>query len=310
MSERTPLGFLANMLRGFTMGAADMVPGVSGGTVALVLGIYRTLVGSIRSGSTAMGNALKLDFGGMLAHLREVSWAFLISLVLGIVLALGLLAGVIEHALATYPILMSGLFLGLVAGSVVIAWQLVEQWQARYLVVFVVSAVLVFFGLGLGGGEETAGLSTPPMWAYFAAGAVAICAMILPGISGSFILVMLGMYPPILAAVADRNFAVMGLVLVGCIVGLALFSQVLHWALEHYHDLVMAALIGLMVGSLRVLWPWPGGVESTQLALPDQQIVGTIALAVAGFGVVVAFHVVAKRIEHRTNAEESADLKA
>lgn len=286
------------VIRGFCMGAADIVPGVSGGTVALVLGIYRRLVTSIRDGSTAIGRVLKGDLRGARTAFAEIEWRFLIPLLVGIGIALVTLASLIESLLHDHPEAMAGLFMGLVLGSVVVAWGLLEDRNSGELFVGLATGVLVFALLGLRSGttEDAVGQAADPaLWAYFGAGAVAICAMILPGISGSFILVMLGMYGPVLSAVSDRDLVVVAVVGLGATVGLGLFSQVLHWALEHHYNTVMAALIGLMLGSLRVLWPWPGGVDSTELGAPDDALWVTVLLAVAGFVVVVAIDWISKR---------------
>lgn len=309
MKQQTPAEVPWTVVRGFCMGAADLVPGVSGGTVALVFGIYRRLITAVRTGSTALGRFLKGDFAGGLATLRSVEWIFFIPLVVGIGSALFILAGIIEHALQTYPVQMAGLFLGLVAGSVVVAWGLLTARDTRRLVIMLVSAVVVFIGLGLGGGKEAAGVTEPPLWAYPVSGAIAICAMILPGISGSFLLVMMGMYQPVLSAVSNRDWFVVLIFLAGCVVGLALFSQVLHWALHNHYDNVMAALIGLMLGSIRVLWPWPGGAESTALGWPVEFVGITTALAVGAAALVIGFNVIATRLEHRTRSDETADLQ-
>mgnify|MGYP001815607587 CR=1 FL=1 len=293
------------------MGAADIVPGVSGGTNALVIGIYRRLISSIREGSNAIGRLLKGDIDGVKEALRSVEWAFLIPLLVGIGLAVVALAGVIEHQLETNPEAMAGLFMGLVLGSVVVAWGLLEVRDAQRLLVGLLVAVAVFVLLGLQSGsseDSVRQVSDPALWAYFAAGSVAICAMILPGISGSFILVMLGMYGPVLAAVNDRDLVAVAAVALGCVVGLALFSQALHWALENHYNTVMAALIGLMVGSLRVLWPWPEGVDSTLLEAPGDAAGTTIGLAVLGFVVVVGIDLVSKRVGGPDHDEEVSEL--
>ncbi len=300
-----------SIIRGFCMGAADIVPGVSGGTIALVFGIYRRLISSIREGSNAIGRLLKGDVDGVKEALRSVEWAFLLPLLVGIGLAVLALAGVIEHQLEANPEAMAGLFMGLVLGSVVVAWGLLEVRDAQRLLVGLLVAVATFVLLGLRSGtseDAVSQVSDPALWAYFAAGAVAICAMILPGISGSFILVMLGMYGPVLAAVNDRDLVTIVTVGLGCVVGLALFSQALHWALENHYNTVMAALIGLMVGSLRVLWPWPEGVDSTLLEAPGDAAGTTIGLAVAGFVVVVGIDLVSKRVGGPDHDEEVSEL--
>lgn len=297
------------IVRGFCMGAADLVPGVSGGTIALVFGMYRRLIAAVREGSIALGRFVKLDFAGGFRALRGVEWIFFIPLVAGILTAVLTLAGPIEHALETYPVQMAGLFMGLVLGSVIVALELLDGLTGRRLAVMAGVAVVVFIGLGLGGGKEAAGVTEPPLWAYPAAGAIAICAMILPGISGSFLLVMLGMYQPVLAAVADREWGIIVIFTLGCVIGLALFSQVLHWALHNHYNIVMAALIGLMIGSLRVLWPWPNGAASTDLALPSGDVPVTVALALVACALVVGINEVAKRLEHRSTADEVEDLR-
>jgi putative membrane protein len=135
-----------------------------------------------------------------------------------------------------------------------------------------------------------------PSWlVIFGAGAIAICAMILPGISGSFLLLMLGMYDFIISAVDERDFPVLGVFALGCVVGLALFSQVLDWALGNYHDIVVAAMVGLLIGSLRVLWPWPGGVDSTEIGSPTGSWWIPVVLAVLAAAVVVGITMVVER---------------
>ncbi|MCP3998696.1 MAG: DUF368 domain-containing protein [bacterium] len=287
MISKTPI----NVLRGFLMGAADVVPGVSGGTIALVLGIYERLVASIRSGSSALGHLVRGDLAGTQKWLKKVEWSFLLPLIAGVGLAVLLLARIIEDLLHDHPEEMAGLFTGLIAGSVVIAWRLVKRRDTLVLVVMVLVAMAMFFLLGLreGTSDETVGqLSDPALWAFFAAGAVAICAMILPGVSGSFLLVIFGMYSPVLEAVNDRSVITIIVLMAGMTVGLAIFSQLLSWALEHHHDLVVSSLIGLMAGSLRVLWPWPNGLDSTALGAPDGNLLTVSGLAFVALVIVVA----------------------
>jgi putative membrane protein len=288
-----PLSLVA---RGFLMGSADIVPGVSGGTVALVTGIYEELIDTISLFAAVAGHLLKLDLVGARDRLREVRWLFILPLGAGILAALVSLARAIEHLLDSQPVRMAGLFFGLVAGSVAAALPRVKQWDGTRVIVLIVVAVAAFFLLGF----RASGVTDPPLWAYLLAGAIAICAMILPGISGSFILLMLGMYDLVLAAVNDRQLATILVFATGCAVGLMLFSQVLHWALHHHHDTVVAGLIGLMLGSLRVLWPWPEGTAGTTMTMPTDDVVGPILLAVAGFTVVAGFALVAFRLERIT----------
>jgi putative membrane protein len=293
------------------MGSADIVPGVSGGTVALVLAIYHRLVTAIRNGSSALGHVLKVDIRGALALLRQVDWVFLIPLVMGILTAVLTLAGAIEHQLEVNPIQMSGLFLGLVAGSTVVATRLLTRRDLREWALILSAGIAFFIALGFSDGASEEGLTGDiPLWAFFLSGAVAICAMILPGISGSFLLVVLGIYAAVLAAVNERDIVTIGVFALGCVVGLALFSQFLHWALSEHYDTVMAVMIGLMLGSLRVLWPWPDGTESVRLGAPDEVVAMTVVLALVGLTLVLTIDWIARRIEHRRTIDEVEELKA
>lgn len=266
------------------MGTADLVPGVSGGTIALVLGIYERLVASIREGSSALGSILKGDTEAFRTHLGRVEWLFILPLFLGILLAVVVLAGFLEHQLEERPTIVAGLFFGLVLASVFIAWALLKRPVFTHVVIAAVVGISLFALLGLGEGEAA---TDPSLLAYFGAGALAICAMILPGISGSLILLMLGMYSAVLGAVTDRDLVVIGVFALGAVVGLALFSQFLHWALESHHDNMLAGLVGLMAGSTRVLWPWPGGVDSPVLGVPGEDWLVVFLSAVIGATVVV-----------------------
>ncbi len=272
---------LANVLRGFLMGSADVVPGVSGGTIALVLGIYERLVHSIRTAAGALAAAASIRFGEARERLRRVDWRLLLPLLIGIGLAIVSLAALIEHFLEEEPINTASVFFGLVAGSIFVAAPLVKRWNGSRLAVATAVAALAFGLLGLRSNEIT----DPGLPLFLGAGAVAIIAMILPGISGSFILLMLGMYEAVLAAVNDRDIAIVAVFLVGAVVGLALFSTLLDRMLRDHHDTVMAALLGLMTGSLRVLWPWPDGTDTANLAAPVDPL-APILLAVAGFAAV------------------------
>ena len=282
------------------MGAADIVPGVSGGTIALVLGIYERLIASVNAGSSALGNLLKGDFAGFKRWLRIVDWPFILPLGTGVLLAVVLLAHIIEDLLHNEPVLMASLFVGLVAGSVVIAWRMIKMPTRNHIWIAIGTGVAVFAALGLRSGtteESVAQLAEPAIWAFFISGAIAICAMILPGISGSFILVMLGMYGAVLGAVTARDFTSLVVFAIGAVVGLALFSRVLHRALTNHHDVVIAILVGMMAGSLRVLWPWPLGVESTDLGVPDSDVGLSIVMAVVGFAAMIVIAAIANRVD-------------
>jgi putative membrane protein len=298
---------LLTLARGFAMGAADLVPGVSGGTVALVLGIYERLIASVRAGSRGIGSLLKLDRHGFRHWMGIVDWWLIIPLGVGILTAVLALASIIQTLLHDQPVLMASIFLGLVAGSVVVAWRLIRVPRPAHVLVMLAVGVITFVLLGIRGGtdEETvAQAAAPELWAYFLAGAIAICAMILPGISGSFLLVIMGMYAPLLAAVTERDIVTLVVFMAGCVLGLALFSQLLHRLLRTHHDVMLAALIGLMAGSLRVLWPWPDGVESTDLGAPEGDVLLAVVAAVISFVAVAWVASLAQRLENADPAHE------
>ena len=302
------LSSIASLARGFAMGAADIVPGVSGGTIALVLGIYERLVDSVRSGSSALGSIVRGDISGFRRWIAAVDWGLIVPLGAGILVAIVSLAHLIENLLHTEPVVMASLFVGLVAGSIVIAWAMI---RTKSMMIFWLSAgttIAVFIVLGLRSGttEDTVGqIADPALWAFFGSGAIAICAMILPGISGSFILVMLGMYTAVLSAVTDLDFVGIAVFGVGAVIGLALFSQILHRALTRHHDIVMAVLVGMMAGSLRVLWPWPLGVDSTRLGTPDSDVGLAILTAAIGLMAVLIIARVAVRFDQIESARDS-----
>lgn len=238
------------------MGATDVVPGVSGGTVALVLGIYQRLIEAIRNTAKALLPLTKANLKEFLAKLRSLDYAFLLPLAFGIAIAVGGLAGPIETQLRDNPEEMAGIFFGLVAASIVVASRLINERRPSHYLTMVAVGVVVFVLLGLQSGP----VGDPAPLVLFGSGALAACAMILPGISGSFILLMIGMYNAVIGAISDRDITTMLYVVAGAVVGLMLFSAVLGWVMDKHKDLVTAAMIGLMIGSLRVLWPWPNGV--------------------------------------------------
>jgi putative membrane protein len=296
----------AQFARGFLMGAADVVPGVSGGTIALVVGIYQKLIDSIRDGARALGTLLKGDVRGFWTRITALDFLFLLPLGAGIGTAVIALASVIETQLHDNPENMAGLFFGLVAASVVVALSLLTERTPQGWVLMAVVAVAVFGLLGFQQGP----IADPSPLVFLGSGALAICAMILPGISGSFILLMIGMYAAVINTIDERNLANAALVALGCVIGLALFSTVLGWVMERAFNTVMAALIGLMVGSLRVLWPWPNGVgvisrdqteviDGTGLEWPAaDEWFQPVALAVVAMIVVLAIARLGKRYSH------------
>ena len=237
------------------MGAADVVPGVSGGTIALLLGIYDRLVHQIARLSTAAGQLLRGRLRQGVVTARRAEWAFLASLVAGIAIAVLGLVELVRLGIDRQPVALSAAFFGLVAMTVLTTRREVRQWRPGLVVMAAATAVAVFVLGGVRGGS----IADPAVAVVVGAGALAICAMILPGISGAFILLLAGLYDPITEAVADRDIATVALFGLGAMIGLGLFSRLLQRLLEQRRDIVVAVLMGLMAGSLRVLWPWPVG---------------------------------------------------
>lgn len=237
------------LVTGFAMGSADIVPGVSGGTIALIMGVYEQLIDSIKTSST---DAVKLVLSGKIREgVLTVPWRFLVPLGVGILGAIATLARIIEWLLANQPVYLWSFFFGLVLASVYVVGKKVGTWGVNRAVVAVVAAILTFLVVGAVPVETPNNLP-----AMFISGAIAICAMILPGISGSFLLVIMGKYSQVLGAVTDRDIVTLVVFACGAVVGLAMFSRLLSWLFANYHDVTMAALTGVMVGSLRKVWPW------------------------------------------------------
>ena len=283
--------------RGFAMGSADVVPGVSGGTVALVTGIYLRLIATISSGSRALGRFMRTDGRGGKAELKKVDWWFLGALVVGALAAVVTLAKIIEDLLRTQPVRTAGVFLGLIIGTIVIAWRLPRAPGAVHAIVATIVGAIAFLVFGL----QSAAATDPSPVVFFVAGILAICAFILPGVSGSFLLLSIGMYQAVLGAVNDRELATVAVFGLGAVVGLAAFSQVLERLLERHHDTVVAILIGLMLGSFRILWPWPNGlgdangVGATVLSAPRGDVLVPVLVAVVSAMAVVGFAAWAER---------------
>lgn len=261
--------YLKLAIKGYCMGAADVVPGVSGGTMAFILGIYEELVKSIRSFDLAF---IKLLVSGDIRQaVSHVNLRFLVALFSGILLAIVTLSKLISWLLHTHPVFIWAFFFGLVLASVFIVFKRIETWT-------VPRALAVFFGAV--GAYIIVGLvpmqTSNAAWFVFLSGAVAICAMILPGISGSFILVLLGKYQYILDAVNNRDIFTLAVFVLGTGVGILAFSRILNWLLDRYRDLTIAVLCGFMIGSLRKVWPW----KALQTNVLPEQLDGAVILAI------------------------------
>lgn len=248
--------YLGVYVSGFAMGSADVVPGVSGGTVAFILGIYEELIGSIRMVGRPLfwRPFLRLQWK---EAFRQINLFFLLALGIGIASAIILLAPGIEWMLVNQPIVIWSFFFGLIVASIIVVAPRVKVWSLSRWVALLLGALGGFWLVGL------VPVQTPNTWWFlFFSGAIAICAMILPGISGSFILVLLGKYQFVINAVNERDFVSLAIFGLGAVVGLVTFAQLLSWLFKRYHDLTVAALTGLMIGSLRKIWPWKEALET------------------------------------------------
>ena len=283
-----------NAVYGLLMGAADIIPGVSGGTMALIVGIYERLVRAI-STAVSMGlSLLRLDVDAARTHWAAMPWALVLPLAGGIGLAIGVGAHLIPTLMAAYPAQMQGLFLGLVAASLLIPARRMRRVTGSHIGLGLGAALLAFYLTGLPILETT----DPSLLRIFLSAAVAICAMILPGVSGAFLLKALGMYELTLAALKALEASYVLTFVAGAAVGLGAFAKLLDWLLTHRHDATMAVLIGLIAGALRSLWPYVGPNRTLQLPAPGDPIVSVIALTLVGFGAVLGL----VWWEHRTAA--------
>jgi putative membrane protein len=241
--------------RGMAMGVADVVPGVSGGTLALITGIYEEL---IRSLAAVHPRLLRVWYQqGFMAFWHAGNFGFLVSLFAGILTSIALFARLIGWLLTAYPVPLWAFFCGLIAASVVPVWRSLGQHRACEFLALLVGMAAAAWVVFLPGLTQ---ISLSPM-VFLLSGAVAICAMILPGISGSFILLLLGMYVPVLDAVRGGDWVNIVFFVSGCALGLLSFVHLLRWVLQRWHDPVMALLAGFMAGSLVKLWPWRFAAE-------------------------------------------------
>lgn len=250
--------YLMITVKGICMGAADVIPGVSGGTIAFLMGIYEEFVNSIKSIDL---KAVKLLFSGKFREFwQKINGNFLISLLIGILISIFSLAKLMQYLLENYPIPLWSFFFGLIIASAIYILKGVKGWK-----------ISDFFSLivGIGIGIAICLLSpsnTPETWWFIMlSGAIAICAMILPGISGSFILLLLGKYAFMMDAVSSLNMAVLSLFIIGALIGIISFSHLLSWLLKKFYNGTIVLLAGMMIGSLLKVWPWkhvlPSGVD-------------------------------------------------
>ena len=301
------LKFITNLGRGALMGSAEVVPGVSGGTLALIVGIYQTLINSIANLVLSVRQLVGLAPGKAstktaVSTFKSLPWRLLIPVAIGMGAAVILGAKLIEPLLDEQPIAMKALFFGLVIAGTYVPAHMVTKvggWSTSFILLGLISAVFVFFLTGLPQGN----MADPSLIVVFFSASIAICALVLPGVSGSFLLLTVGMYDPTIAAVNDRNFAYLIVFALGAVLGLAIFVSLLKWLLENRARVTLVIITGLMFGSLRALWPWQG--PERELLAPTDQIGIALLLFIAG----AAFVAVLLLLERKFGeTEEQKDL--
>ncbi len=249
MKERNLLQYLILSLKGMAMGAADVVPGVSGGTIAFISGIYEELISSISNIGPGLFKTLRKE--GVSATWKAVNANFLLAVFIGIAISIISLAKIISWLLVNEPVLLWSFFFGLVLASVFFVAKGIKRWSIAVIVMFAGGAALAYYITSLPPSDNT---GTLPY--LFLSGALAVCAMILPGISGAFILVLLGSYKTVLDAVHERNFLIIATVGIGAVFGLLSFARLLKWMFGHYKNMTLSLLTGFILGSLNKIWPW------------------------------------------------------
>ena len=300
-------GFVKNLMvavKGACMGAADVIPGVSGGTIAFIMGIYDEFVGSLASiNADAVRMLLKGQFKAFWKH---INGTFLLSLVIGIGFSVVMLAGLMQYLLEWHPIQTWAFFFGLIVASSIFILRGISGWRWR-------DGLLLVFGVLLGATICTLSPTQTPdaLWFIFLSGAIAICAMILPGISGSFILLILGKYKFIMGCISDltsgvdfgRNLLILSVFMVGAVIGILSFSKLLHWLLARWKKETMLVLAGFIIGSLVKVWPWSNTEALAQSEAAGSMFYGqAILFALIGFFLVTGIELAGKLIAKRKAA--------
>jgi putative membrane protein len=293
--------FVRHLADGIAMGVANLIPGVSGGTIALILGIYERLIAATSDAVRSGVSLVRLDFRRGMRGLGALPWAFLVPILVGMIGTPLLAAGWLEGQLEQRPEVMRGIFLGLVAGSLPVPWVRMRRRGADLRLFAVAAAVAAWFLVGL----PPRTVLSPTDLQVFVSAILAISAMVLPGVSGSFLLLVLGMYAPTLAALDALDLRYIAVFAAGAGVGLAAFAVFMNWLLARHHDATMAVLVGLMAGSLRALWPWQSA-GAPRLADGAEPVLPVVAWAVVALALSAALAWAEIRRQRRSR-EVSAD---
>lgn len=312
--------YLIITLKGLAMGAADVVPGVSGGTIAFISGIYQELIDSINNVNLSVLKTLKNE--GLKAAWKQVNGSFLLALLSGIGISILTFSKIITHLLETQPILVWSFFFGLIIASITLIWKEITSWKLVDIL-FLLIGIIVSYYITI-----ARPVSSPDSyWYLFLSGFIAIIAMILPGISGAFILLLMGSYETVIGTIntfreglttanseiLTQALLKLGVFALGCIIGLKSFSKILHWMFEHHKNTTLTLLVGFMVGSLNKVWPWKQVLETRinshgevvpyidKSILPqnfegDPKITMAIVLAILGFVLIFGMEKMASKL--------------
>jgi putative membrane protein len=312
--------YLIITLKGLAMGAADVVPGVSGGTIAFISGIYQELIDSINNINLSLLKTFKNE--GLKAAWKQANASFLISLLIGIGISVLTFSKIITHLLETQPILVWSFFFGLIIASIALIWKQITKWEVVSIVALTLGIAITYYI------TIARPVSSPESYPYlFLSGFIAIIAMILPGISGAFILLLMGSYETVIGTINQFREGLtqmdmqllstallkLGVFALGAIIGLKAFSKILHWMFERHKNTTLALLIGFMIGSLNKVWPWKEVLETRvnshgvtvpfieksilpQDYIGDPKILTAIILAISGFLVIYGMEKIAARL--------------
>ncbi|HZW63214.1 MAG TPA: DUF368 domain-containing protein [Flavobacteriaceae bacterium] len=275
--KRRLIDYLVISLKGIAMGAADAVPGVSGGTIAFISGIYEELITTLGNVNFSLFNTLKNK--GIAAFWKQLNGSFLTALLTGIVISFVSFMRLAKYLIEYHPVLIWSFFFGLILASIFFVAKQITAWNLTTVLALILGALLAYYITTL----PSLASNNNSLFLLFA-GAIAICAMILPGISGSFILVILGAYKTLSDAIHDVDFKKIGLFVVGAVVGLLSFSKLLKWLFKNYHNITLALLTGFIFGSLNKIWPWKHTLTvlneetGSTLAFSEISNLGTLSL--------------------------------
>ncbi len=312
--QRSFKDYLTITLKGMAMGAADVVPGVSGGTIAFITGIYQELITTISGIDLGLFTTWKEQ--GFKAMWKEVNGAFIVALLSGILISIFTVMRLTNYLLEEHPILIWSFFFGLILASIWFVAKQIPKWNFKIVLALLIGAGIAVYIVML----PPLGANTN-LWFLFFAGSIAVCAMILPGISGAFILVLLGSYKTVTEAAHDFEFKTLGVVALGAVVGLLTFSRLLKWLFNNYSSMTLAVLTGFIAGSLNKIWPWKEVLESEKIGEKtivirdmsvwptnfqgESHVLAAIALILAGFTLILILERVATQKPIAQNATDS-----